>query len=304
VAEAQGAASVAEGLVARATGSFCDVYHDGRTVRCVLRGRLRGAAGRPVPGDRVQFRPGADGTGVLEAVLPRRTVFTRWVRGARRIIAANVEQAVVVFAAASPEPEPGAIDRFLALAEAAHVAPVLCVNKADLADPAPLVARYRPLYPVLVTSARTGQGLDELRARLAGRISVVVGPSGVGKSTLLNALQPGLRRRTGELSPRTGRGRHTTTVAELLPVAEGFIVDTPGVQVLELEPLAPEAVDDCFPEIAARAAACAFRDCLHLEEPACAVKAAVAREEIAPSRYRSYLALLEEVRRARRAGGR
>lgn len=299
-------APAVEGVVTRAAGAFAFVYRSGRTYRCVTRGRLRKAAGvRVVPGDRVLFVPTGPEEGVVEAVQPRRSELTKpAARDPNRlqVLAANVDQACVVFAAASPDPDPLAVDRFLALAEASGLQPLLCFNKVDLADPSGLGSLYNSLgYRVLLVSAKTGQGLDGLRQALAGHLTVLVGPSGVGKSSLINALNPTARRRVGEVG-RRGRGRHTTTDAELVPVdGDGFVVDTPGVQVLEFVHLEPEAVREAFPEIAQTGRSCQFPDCSHRHEPGCAVQEAAARGELPASRLQSYRALLEEAEEAWRA---
>lgn len=292
------------GVVTKAVGGFFFVHHAGRTYRCVGRGRLR-RSGRIVAGDRVWFRPLSADEGVVEAVEPRKGELVKPAAGdpsRLQVLAANVDQACVIFGSASPDPEPQAVDRFLALTEACGLQPVVCFNKRDLADPQQLRALYQSVgYSVLWVSARTGEGLDRLREALRGHVSVFVGPSGAGKSSLLNALNPQARRKVGELG-RGGRGRHTTTVAELVPVGEdAFVVDTPGVDVLAFVHLDPDAIRRAFPEIRRLAAACAFPDCAHREEPGCAVREAAARGEVAPSRLRSYLTLLQEAEEAWRA---
>lgn len=292
------------GLVTKAAGGFFFVHHRGRTYRCVARGRLR-RAGRIVVGDRVWFRPLGAEEGVVEAVEPRRRELVKPAAGdpsRLQVLAANVDQACVVFACARPDPEPQAVDRFLALAEACGLRPLVCFNKRDLGNARELRALYRSVgYPVVWVSARTGEGLDSLRDALKGQVSVFVGPSGVGKTSLLNALNPQARLKVGELG-RAGRGRHTTTAAELVPVGEdAFVVDTPGVDVLAFVHLDPDAVRRAFPEIRRLGAGCAFPDCTHREEPGCAVREAAARGEVAPSRLASYLALLREAEEAERA---
>ncbi|MCS7235060.1 MAG: ribosome small subunit-dependent GTPase A [Armatimonadota bacterium] len=290
----------------RAAGAFAVVYAGGKTYRCTTRGRLRKALGvRVVPGDRVVVVPTGPEEGVVQSVLPRTSELVKPTArdaGRLQVLAANVDQACVVFSTASPDPDPMAVDRFLALAEAAGLVPFLCFNKLDLAEPGPLRELYESLgYRVVATSARTGQGLDRLRAQLAGHLTVLVGPSGVGKSSLVNALNPQARRKVGEVG-RRGRGRHTTTDAQLIPVdGQGFVVDTPGFQVLDFVHLEPDAVRQAFPEIARLAAGCRFPDCSHRQEPGCAVREEAARGKVAASRMRSYLALLEEAEEAWRA---
>ncbi|MDR7434692.1 MAG: ribosome small subunit-dependent GTPase A [Armatimonadota bacterium] len=291
----------------KVVGGFCFVYTGGRTVQCVLRGRVkrerRMETSPVVVGDHVTITLLPDGTGVIEEILPRASTLSKASPRnpkIRQVLAANVDQAVVVFAARAPDPSPAFIDRFLVLAEAEGLVPILCLNKVDLGIPEELAARYRAIgYQVVFTSARTGEGLDHLKAILRDRISILVGPSGVGKSSLLNAIQPGLGRRVGEISARAQKGRHTTTTAELLPLSSGgFVVDTPGVQVLEVLHIPRERLQDLFPEIRALRGSCTFPDCLHVAEPGCAVKRGVEEGKVHPERYASYLAILAELERA------
>mgnify|MGYP003875043357 CR=1 FL=1 len=300
-----------EGIVTKAVGGFFFVHHGGRTYRCVARGKLRRritegeGPGRIVPGDRVRFGLLSAEEGIIEEVLPRTHQLAKPAAAdphRLQVLAANVDQACVVFASRRPDPDPHAIDRFLALAEGSGLRPFLCLNKVDLGDPGELGHLYGRIgYRVLRTSALTGEGLEALQDLLRGHLTVIVGPSGVGKSSLLNALLRTHRLRVGEVSPRTGRGRHTTTAAELVVVGEdAFVVDTPGVQVLEFVHLRPEEIARCFPEIRERAGRCAFGDCLHRAEPGCAVRKAIAAGEIPLSRYESYLRMLEEAEEAER----
>ncbi|MDR5693785.1 MAG: ribosome small subunit-dependent GTPase A [Armatimonadota bacterium] len=291
----------------KVVGGFCFVHTGGRTVQCVLRGRVkrerRMETSPVVVGDHVTITLLPDGTGVIEEILPRASTLSKASPRnpkIRQVLAANVDQAVVVFAARAPDPSPAFIDRFLVLAEAEGLVPILCLNKVDLGIPEELAARYRAIgYQVVFTSARTGEGLDHLKAILRDRISILVGPSGVGKSSLLNAIQPGLGRRVGEISARAQKGRHTTTTAELLPLSSGgFVVDTPGVQVLEVLHIPRERLQDLFPEIRALRGSCTFPDCLHVAEPGCAVKRGVEEGKVHPERYASYLAILAELERA------
>ncbi|MBM3451201.1 MAG: ribosome small subunit-dependent GTPase A [Armatimonadetes bacterium] len=294
------------GVVTKVVGGFFFVFHEGRVYRCVARGRLKrsSTAGGPrpsrmVPGDRVQFRPLSMEEGVVEEMLPRDRELTKSAAaGAQRqqVLAANVDQTGVVVAAMSPAPTPQAIDRLLALAEASGLQPLLCINKIDLASTTAWRLLYEEIgYPVYEVSAHTGQGIEALRRGLSGHLTVLVGPSGVGKSSLVNALNPASDRRTGALSKKTDRGRHTTTTAEILPIGDDvFLVDTPGAMVLDFVHLVPEGLRDCFPEFREFRDACAFSNCRHRDEPGCAVLAAVARGEIAASRVDSYHKMLAE----------
>jgi ribosome biogenesis GTPase len=251
----------------------------------------------------VLIRPLDDQFALVDEVLPRRTELARGAAGGvklKQVIAANLDQLVAVFAYQQPAPSAARLDRLLLIAEQAGIAPLIVVNKADLAgDPRDAAATfdlYRQLgYAVLLTSAVTGQGLEELRARLIGRISAFVGASGVGKSTLLNALQPGLRLRAAEVS-KTGKGRHTTTAADLLPLTGGgYLADTPGLKEIALWGVTADDLAELFPEFRPHLGQCRFARCTHRGEPDCAIRAAVDAGEIAPSRYDSYLKIREEL---------
>lgn len=298
-----------EGLVIRVLGSAYDVQGPDGVVRCVLRGRLRRQADgpqRPVIGDRVEFEPVSPREGAIVAILPRRTTLTRREPldpSKAHVIAANLDQIVAVFAAV-PDPDPFQIDRYLAVAEANRLAAILCINKIDLVeDPEALRGSFKEYealgYPVLYTSAVTGAGLEALRERLRGKITAFIGPSGVGKSSLLNALQPGLGLRVGAINPRTGAGRHTTTRSELIPFDGGYLADTPGLRDIGVWGIEPEELAACFPEMRPYIGQCEFADCLHLEEPGCAVRRAVARGKIRRRRYESYQRILIEQLEAR-----
>jgi ribosome biogenesis GTPase len=293
--------SLLAGTVLRARSGFYTVQTDAGLVECQLRGRIkreRRATDLAVIGDRVELTRLDDATGVIESVEPRESRFSRRQPGPRGswkedVLVANLDQVLVVFACADPLPNPRLVDRFLVVAETNEIEAVIVVNKVDLCgtDAARAAfAEYERLgYPVHLVSARERIGVDGLRQRLRGRISVVTGPSGVGKSTLLNVLQPGLQLGTGEVSTALHKGRHTTTVAELLPVAEGgYVADTPGLRELALWEVAPSELAWAFPEFRAHLGGCAFNDCRHLDEPRCAVRAALAAGEIAEQRYDSY----------------
>jgi ribosome biogenesis GTPase / thiamine phosphate phosphatase len=292
------------GTVLRARSGFYTVRtDDGILLECRLRGLLRKdrqTTALAVIGDRVTVLPLEDGQGMIEAVEPRRSKFSRRQPGPRGawmedLVVANVDQVLVVFACANPMPHLRMVDRFLVVAEHNQVEPVVVANKVDLVGleaARRLFGGYEAIgYPVHYTSAREGIGVEQLADRLAGRTSVVTGPSGVGKSTLLNAIQPGLHIETGEVSALLTKGRHTTTAAELHPLetaANGYVADTPGLRELGLWQVPSPELAWCFPEMRPSLGRCAFNDCRHLSEPRCAVLAAVATGEISPERYDSY----------------
>jgi ribosome biogenesis GTPase len=247
-----------------------------------------------IAGDIVWFRPEGSDQGIIERIEPRHGVLSRTSRGRQHVLVANVDQVIVVTSAAEPRLKPNLIDRYLVSAEKARVQPLICINKIDLvhaADLMPLVGVYSQLgYEVLFVSAATGFGVDRLRARLAGRESVVTGQSGVGKSSLLNAVEPGLKLRVEAVSEETQKGRHTTTTAELLPLTiGGFVVDTPGIRQFQLWDVIPEEVAGFFRDLRPYVSQCRFPDCTHTHEEPCAVKDAVADGWIDARRYESYV---------------
>ncbi|MDE3215300.1 MAG: ribosome small subunit-dependent GTPase A [Gemmatimonadota bacterium] len=262
-------------------------------------------------GDRVRLEHDVRGRALAIAeILPRTSRLARRAPGGgygERVLAANVDQVVVVFAAANPEPHPRMLDRFLVIAEANGLPARIVVNKVDLAGPEVAHARFtdypRAGYPVHFTSARQGDGIEVLRRSLGGRTSVLTGPSGTGKSSLINALYPGLDLRVGELSASVNKGRHTTVGASLhaLPgPAGGFVVDTPGLREVGMWELPVERVDLCYPEIRVHREQCRFADCRHGAEPGCEVRLAVERGEVSVERYESYLKLSQELEEQRR----
>lgn len=290
------------GLIVRAQSGWFEVEtQDGRRVMSRLRGRLlkeRLQADVAAVGDRVKVRLLEDGTGVIEEVAERVRALSRQAPGREyeQIIVANPDQAVFVMACAQPDPNFGLLDRLLVVAEREEIPAVICANKVDLVGRArarELFGLYKEVgYPVFYTSAKTGEGVDELRQALVDRLSVFAGPSGVGKSSLLNAIQPGLGLRVAEVSHATGKGRHTTVAPELVRLHEGgYVADTPGVKAFALWDIEPEELDGYFREIAPLVAECAFNDCTHLHEPGCAVREALERGEIHPRRYESYVRL-------------
>jgi ribosome biogenesis GTPase / thiamine phosphate phosphatase len=273
---------------------------DGRQYRCAVRRLLKNLATDErnivTTGDRVWIRPSLNDEGVIERVEPRHGVLTRASRQRSHVIVSNVDQVVFVVSLVNPELKPHLVDRFLVSAEQGGIAPVLCFNKADLADLSefqPLVGLYSQLaIPVFFTSAATGLGVGRLRRLLAGRETVFTGQSGVGKSSLLNAVQPGLGLRVREVSDTTQKGKHTTTTAELIRLdSGGWVVDTPGIRQFSLWDLRPEEVEGFFPEFRPLVPLCAFPDCTHTHEERCAVKRAVFRRQVSDSRYTSYLGL-------------
>lgn len=255
---------------------------------------------RLVVGDRVTVE-GRPGEWVVTEVLPRRTVLTRKSPGENKVkvIAANVDQAVIVLAAKLPEPNPRLLDRLLVACHHAGIAPVVCVNKVDqgteLVDP--WIGDYQDAgYTVCLTSARTARGMGNLKRLLADKTTLFCGPSGVGKSALLNAIHPGYKLQEGSISDVTGKGRHTTTTAQLLPLpGGGFVVDTPGIREFGLWDLSAEDLQRCFPEIDKLAQGCAFANCTHNREPNCSVRKAAEEGKLSPRRYGSYVKLLAEV---------
>lgn len=296
------------------------------TLKCSLRGRVKhdGGTGSVAVGDRVRVERLEDGSCRIHELLPRSSALSRLGVARRReqVIAANVDQVAAVVAAARPEPDLSMLDRLLVLAELNGLTAIVVLNKVDLLEETGAsgdtdgatsggvggkasrdvsggtcaLAPYADAgYPILRTSARTGHGLDELRERLTGRVTVLTGPSGTGKSSLLNALVPGLGLRIGKVGSRKGRGRHTTVSAALYPFPpRGYVADTPGLQYLALWDVDPARLSDAFPEFREPAESCRFADCRHRAEPDCGVLQAVETEAIPRRRYESYLALLEE----------
>ena len=270
-------------------------------LEATLRGRFKLKHKGPVlVGDCVQMHEHRDGSTTIEEVMPRTSLLRRRAPGKSkgvRNLAANVQRIVVVGAVRQPDWEPNLIDRFLAIAEVNNLPATLVVNKCDLdCDPGRCAEAYRHAgYLVVLTSVPEQRGLDDLRCVLEGHISLFTGPTGVGKSSLLNALQPGLRLRTADVSRKGGSGRHTTVAAEMFPFGhDGFVVDTPGLRDVGLWGLDPQEVSAAFPEFTALSTNCRFDNCRHLEEPGCAVVEAVAKGEVAETRHTSYRRLLDE----------
>jgi ribosome biogenesis GTPase len=292
------------GVVTAVFGPLVRVQAGDQTLVVPFRRKLRWAEGtedrRLVVGDHVAME-GKPPDLVVGDVEPRRTTLTRRSPGERRprVIAANVDQAVVVMAASSPEPNPRLLERLLVACHHAGIEPVVCFNKVDqgTASIDAWIGDYQDAgYEIVLASARTARGVGCLARRVAARTTLFCGPSGVGKSALLNAIHPGYRLREGSISEATGKGRHTTTTAQLLALPDGgFVVDTPGLREFGLWDLEDRDLQACFPEIERTASGCSFADCTHRAESSCAVRAAVEAGTLSARRYTSFLKLREEL---------
>lgn len=295
---------VIRGRVVAVQGLICLVEDEAsRSYRCVLRQVLKRLLTRQrsavVTGDLVLFRTVGSQDGVIESVLPRRGVLSREYRGREHVIISNVDQVLIVGSASQPRLKPHLIDRFLVAAEKSGIRPVICINKIDLVEPAalqPLVGLYSQLgYRVLLVSAKTGFGLDRLIRILQGRVSVLAGQSGVGKSSLFNAVDPDLKLPVGEVSEENEKGRHTTTTARIFRFRfGGYVADTPGLRQFQCWDLVREETANYFVEMRPYLSRCRFPDCLHLDEADCSVKNAVADGWIDERRYESYRHLVWE----------
>lgn len=287
------------GRVLRVQGLVSTVLQDDGVIRrCATRRLLKTlhTSQRHVvaAGDIVWVRPEGADEGIIERVEPRRGVLCRTSRQRQHILVTNVDQVLVVSSAAEPRLKPNLLDRYLITAERAEIEPIICINKVDLVDPAdlqPLMGVYSQLgYRVLLLSATKGWGIAALRRLLAGRETAVTGQSGVGKSSLLNLLEPGLDLRVQSVSTETDKGRHTTTTAELIPLSTGgFVVDTPGIRQFQLWDVISEEVAGYFRDLRPYVSHCRYPDCTHTHEEPCAVKDAVADGYIDVRRYESYL---------------
>lgn len=283
------------GIVVKAYNSYYYVQTADKVAMCTLRGRFKKERFSLIVGDDVEYTMVSADKGVIERIMPRRSVL-------KRPMVANVDQVILSFAAANPDINPVLVDRFLVLAELSGLTTIICINKIDLIDInqlQPIIDLYQKIgYPVIPMSAKAGIGIRELRSKLYDQITAFAGPSGVGKSTILNTVEPGLELMTGEVSEKIGRGKHTTRFAELLPLSGGgFVVDTPGFSFTEFNDLTAQELMYCFPEIAAIAPGCKFNTCLHYREPQCAVKQAVAEGHISQARYDSYIQILNELKK-------
>ena len=284
-----------EGIILKALSGFYYVDGgDGALTACRGRGKFRHQKLTPLVGDRVRFTPLGEGAGILDEILPRKNQF-------QRPAVANIDQLVVIASGAVPVTDPFLIDRVVSIAEGRDCEPVICINKCDLDAAEELYQTYRKAgFLTLRVSAETGEGIPELAAAIAGKVSAFTGNSGVGKSSILNALEPEFRLQVGEVSDKLGRGRHTTRHVELFRLSSGAIVaDTPGFSSFDTEGMElrrPEELQYTFREFAPYLDQCRFMGCAHVKEKGCAVLAAVKAGAIAPSRHASYVRLYEQAK--------
>lgn len=282
-----------EGQIRQSLSGFYDVFSDGTLYRTRARGNFRKKRITPLVGDRVEFESETPKEGYILKILPRHNALTR-------PPVANVDQGIVVTAVKAPDFSTNLLDRQLIALEISQIAPVIYFTKTDLITPAEiakfetLAAGYREIgYPVILTAQPFEQtGLAQLRELLKDRVSVIMGQTGAGKSTLLNHIAPDLKLATGEISTALNRGRHTTRKVSLMPVAGGLVADTPGFSSYDTLTLGYRELGQYFPEFAALAPQCRFRGCVHINEPNCAVKAAVDAGTVLQSRYATYLQLV------------
>ena len=296
-----------EGLVMRATGSWYEVLHEGEILRCRMRGKLRLRGVRStnpvVVGDTVHCECGDDGEWVIVDIAPRHNYIIRRASNLSKeshIIASNIDRAMLVVTLVEPVTAVEFIDRFLVTCEAYKVPVTILLAKIDLLRETPeMVEQFHRIYEgagyeVIDISATEGIGVERVKAMLEGKTTLLSGNSGVGKSTLIGAIDPTIDIRTGEISDSFHKGKHTTTFSTMYRVADGFIIDTPGVKGFGLIDIDDKELWHYFPEMISRAGECKFFNCTHTHEPHCAVMEAVKREEIAFSRYESYLKILDE----------
>ena len=285
-----------EGKIVKALSGFYYVFSDNKVIQCRSRGVFRKNKVNPLVGDEVIFQAENNLEGYILEVKERKNSLVR-------PPIANVDQAILVFSATEPDFSTALLDRFLVLIEFNQIRPIICITKIDLLTEAEkqsleqVVQDYeRAEYDVILTSSETDEGLEELIPFLNGVITVFAGQSGVGKSSLLNALRPDLELKTDQISNHLGRGKHTTRHVELIPIGDGLVADTPGFSSLEFTDIEQEDLNNCFPEIRKLSESCKFRGCLHLAEPKCAVKKGLENGEVPSFRYQHYKEFLEEIK--------
>lgn len=280
-------------IIKALSGFYYVATGEGAPIPCRGRGKLRHQKVTPLVGDRVEISLTGEGAGMVDAVLPRKNQFSR-------PAVANIDQMVIVCSGAVPVTDPFLIDRMAAMAEWKGCRPLIVFNKCDLERADALAAVYRAAgFPTLQVSAETGEGVEALAAAIAGKVSAFTGNSGVGKSSILNALQPGFGLEVGEVSEKLGRGRHTTRHVELFPVAGGWVADTPGFSsfdVEQMEAIPKGELASAFREFRPYLDLCRFQGCAHVKERGCAVREALKEGKIAPSRHKSYVRLYEQAR--------
>lgn len=285
---------MAEGIIMKALSGFYYVSDGDTIVSCRAKGRFRFDSTSPLAGDHVVYTRISESEGVVDAILPRRNSFIR-------PAVANLDALVFVASAAKPVTDPYLIDRVSVIADRASCETIVCINKCDLRDPEELSAIYRKCgFPTVCTSAATGEGVDQLRRLMQGKVCALAGDSGIGKSSLLNCLIPGLTLETGGISEKLGRGRHTTRHIQFYPLdGETFLADTPGFASFEVQmvdQIEPEQLQYHFREFLPFLGGCRFDDCRHLAEPGCSVTEAVRRGEIPVTRHESYKRLYDLVK--------
>lgn len=280
-------------IVKSLSGFYCVDVGQGEPILCRGRGRLRHQRITPLVGDRAEITLLPDGSGAVDEILPRKNQFSR-------PMVANIDQLIMIASGAIPVTDPYLIDRMAAMAETKGCNPVICFNKCDLAPADELAAVYRKAgFLVFQVSAKTGAGIHELGAALSGKVSAFTGNSGVGKSSILNALAPGFALQVGEVSQKLGRGRHTTRHVELFRLCGGLAADTPGFSAFDaegMEQLDQDQIAAAFRDFTPYLDRCRFTGCAHGREKGCAVRAAVEAGEIAASRYESYLRLFQQAK--------
>ena len=286
------------GTIIKAFNGYYYVKTDNNLIACKLRGRLKKTKFSLGVGDKVEYTLLEDNNGIIEEILPRTTLL-------QRPLVANVDQVILTFAAINPNINFDLLDKFLVLAEKSNLHILICINKVDLVELDELKEKlstyYSIGYNIKLISAQTGYNIENFKNELLGKISVFAGPSGVGKSSILNSISPNLKLTTGELSEKIARGKHTTRYAELLSLEENtFVVDTPGFSFTEFEHISESELPYYFPEFNDFIGKCKFNTCIHDKEPNCAIKEGVTEGLITTERYNSYLQILNEIIKAKK----